>query len=682
MAEKFIDLVSKEYLANQIAGKADSSSLGTAASKDYTANISSGSADLPTSGAVYTAVSYKINASEKGSPNGIAELDGNGLVPANQLPSYVDDVIEGTAQNITETGAGTYSANGFVPTGEVTPITLESGKTYVDVLSNIQYRWTGTGSNLVSMGTNLTLGILENTAYRGDRGNTAYNDSQTNKANIGAMGNLTTTEKRSLVGAVNELVSTKQDTLTFDSAPTSSSMNPVTSGGVYNATNAIEEDVADLNSYINYDDTVYGLEVDMEAKTFTRIAGAVGKSAGADFDSVRAFGGRRRCNVTDGGVVTAYYGDSTYTETGALESEVTVNGTTYPAGTHVQVMVECPKFYYKIVPLKVNKLAKGWSLKKARYYVSDKPRDGFKVHPDFVRCGKDHEFVYHSAYEGSLYDASASAYITDDAQVADFDNDMLSSIANAKPISGLTQNPTRANTRKLAERRGDGWEQMTIQSASATQLLMLIEYATFNMQSVLSAGNSSKSSGSGNESENTGATSSLGNASGEVTNANGIKIFSYRGEENFYSNIWKWLDGLNKLDQVVFIADHAFADDTKTGYKDAGITACATSGWISAFCYSEDFDWLFIPAECSGDSALPVGDYYWYAVGWRGARLGGSWGYGATDGDFCLDLSNPSSNRGRIIGGRLLYIPDVDPDEERPSQFSVVDGKLCMTYNR
>lgn len=70
-------------------------------------------------------------------------------------------------------------------------------------------------------------------------------------------------------------------------------------------------------------------------------------------------------------------------------------------------------------------------------------------------------------------DASASAYSFDDSQVADFATDMLCSIANAKPLSGLTQNATRANIRKLAEKRGTGWEQGVVQTASASQMLML-----------------------------------------------------------------------------------------------------------------------------------------------------------------------------------------------------------------
>ena len=432
---------------------------------------------------------------------------------------------------------------------------------------------------------------------------------------------------------------------------------------------ALEAEIADLKGFVGYtDDDIYGVEVDFKNKKFTRLAGATNLTPGTAFDGIDAFGGRKRCILADDGTVLAYYGEAAYTTTGKLAQAVEKNGKTYAVGTNVQVMVEQPKFYYKMIPLELEKVEKGWIVRKARWYVSDTPRYGFKVHPLFVRNGKKKEKVYLSAFEGSLWDASASAYIMDDSQVADFNADMLSSIAGAKPISGLTQNLTRANTRKLAQKRGEGWEQQTVQAASATQILMLIEYATFNMQSVLSAGNSSKTdNGASNMAEITGATANLGNASSEVTNANGIKMFSYRGEENFYANIWKWLDGMNQKGRVIYIADHSFTDDKGNGsYEDAGIFAAESNGYISAFCYSEKYDWLFVPGEVKGDSALPVGDYFWINAGggWMVAILGGSWNDGACDGAFCLYLAYASSSRGRYIGGRLLYTPDVDLAEE------------------
>ena len=438
----------------------------------------------------------------------------------------------------------------------------------------------------------------------------------------------------------------------------------------------LEAEIADLKAFVGYTDgDIYGVEVDFKNKKFTRLAGAVNRTPGEGFDNILCFGGRKRCNLTNDGRVAAYYGEAGFSTTGKLTQAVDRNpaGTENPdaslqfaSGTIVQVMVEQPKFYYKVVPLEIEKKKKGGITRKVRYYVSDTPKAGFKLHPAFIENGNENEKIYLAAFEGSLYDSSASAYILDDSQVADFAADLLCSIANAKPLSGLTQNATRANVRKLAEKRGSGWEQAYIATASASQMLMLIEYASFNMQSAIGQGAVNKTDdGSSNMAEATGVTINLGNASGTASNANGVQFVSYRGEENFWGNIWGWIDGINEYmdatthEGTIYIADHSFADDTGTGaYEDAGIIAVYGNGYVSAFCYSEKYDWLFIPGELLGNTALPVGDYCWNGnTGWRVAALGACWAYGLDAGAFCWDLIDASSSRSRGIGGRLVYVP-------------------------
>lgn len=430
----------------------------------------------------------------------------------------------------------------------------------------------------------------------------------------------------------------------------------------------LQKQIADLESFVGYTDSdIYGVEVDFVNKKFTRLAGAANRTPGEGFDGINAFGGRRRCNVDNSGNVIAYYGDAGFTTTGKLTQAVTIGETTYPVGTIVQTMVEQPKFYYKVVPLKIEKKAKGGITRKVAYYVSDSAKAGFKLHPAFICDGKENEKIYLAAFEGSLWDASAAAYILDDSQVADFANDMLCSIANAKPASGLTQNLTRANTRKLAEKRGAGWEQAYAATVCASALLMLVEYATFNMQSVIGMGNVSKTDdGATSMTEITGATVNLGNASGAVTNDNGINIVSYRGEENFWGDIWAWVDGINHYANSTtgecdtYIADHGFVDDSGASpYVNAGISAKYGNGYVSAFCYSEAFDWLFIAGELIGNSSLPVGDYFWNqnGTGWRVARLGGRWHSGSSAGAFFWNLYGAASGRYRDVGGRLVYVP-------------------------
>lgn len=439
--------------------------------------------------------------------------------------------------------------------------------------------------------------------------------------------------------------------------------------------NALQAEITDIQSYIGYTDAdIYGVEVDFKNKRFTRLAGAVGKTPGDAFDGVKAFGGRRRCNVTDAGKVVAYYGDAGYSETGVLTSAITKGDNTYAVGTKVQVMVEQPKFYYKVVPLELEKIqgGKGFHMRKARYYVSDTMKAGFKLHPAFIKDGKEKNFIYLSAYEGCTYDTSANAYKLNDAQDVDWTNDLLASIAGAKPTSGLTQSgATRNGFRTIAAKRGSVWSQQTIQSVSATQILFLIEYASFNIQEKLGAGVTTKTDdGATSMTEITGATTTLGNKSGQVINTNGYSVVSYRGEENPFGNLWKWVDGINTNNGstfaegdtgTIYIADHGFKDNTGDApYTEIGFSSVYL-GWsyISAFGYSEDADWLFYPTEGKGNSSLPVGDCGQVVnPGWRVAILGAHWSSGSDSGLFCLYVSDDSGHRYRHLGGRLLYVPD------------------------
>lgn len=434
--------------------------------------------------------------------------------------------------------------------------------------------------------------------------------------------------------------------------------------------NALQAEITDIQSYIGYTDAdIYGVEVDFKNKKFTRLAGAVGKTPGDAFDGIKAFGGRRRCNVTDAGKVIAYYGDAGYSETGALTSTINIGDINYPVGTKVQVMVEQPKFYYKVVPLELEKIqgGKGFHMRKARYYVSDTMKAGFKLHPAFIKDGKEKNFIYLSAYEGCTYDTSASAYKLNDAQDVDWTNDVLASIANAKPTSGLTQSgATRNGFRTIAAKRGAWWSQQTIQSVAATQILFLVEYASFNIQKKLGAGVTTKTDDSQTSmTEITGATTTLGNKSGQVINTNGYSVVSYRGEENLFGNLWKLIDGINIYNYgkgSVYIADHDFKDDSNVApYADAEITICDSDGYVSAFAYNEDFDWLFIASEVLGNSSLPVGDYFWQNKDHNGygvALFGGYWSSNSGAGAFYWSMYSGSNYRYRDVGSRLLYVPD------------------------
>ena len=109
-----------------------------------------------------------IPATEKGAHSGVAELDSTGKVPSSQLPSYVDDIVDGYYK---EADGKFYEDSAYT-----TEIVGESGKIYISVDTDIQYRWTGTA--FAALGGALQLGETASTAYRGDRGKTAYDHSQ------------------------------------------------------------------------------------------------------------------------------------------------------------------------------------------------------------------------------------------------------------------------------------------------------------------------------------------------------------------------------------------------------------------------------------------------------------------------------------------------------------------------
>ena len=435
--------------------------------------------------------------------------------------------------------------------------------------------------------------------------------------------------------------------------------------------------VTDIRAYLGMIETedVLGITMDYKNKTCTRIAGAKNLTAGADFDKFSMYGGRKRCNVSDGGTINAYYGDEGYTEDGS-------NG---------QVMVYQPKFYYLVCPLEYDRQETGYGyhLRKANYYVSETQRAGFKLHPAFYdKNGNEVDYILMSAYEGCIYDTSANAYLKNDEQVMDASKDKFSSIAGTRPASGVSQNLTRPNIEQMAKNRGEGWHSLGIKTASMEQLLMIVEMGMMNLQTAIGQGvvNLPWTTGSDTTSSYagaTGSTASLGNGTGRATKTttyeggkatdytvDGKTSICYRGVENFWGNIWKFVYGVNiwgngKMagGMPYICSDFNYAEGKNTdNYEGAGFTVTKANGYISAMGYSTKYDWLFMASECLGNSSLPVGDYTYITENLNGYRiplLGGTWSVGSLAGGFYWSLNSSVGTRYRHIGGRLVYVPTV-----------------------
>ena len=213
----------------------------------------------------------QVKRTEMGVAEGVATLDSAGKVPAAQLPSYVDDVLEYA------------SVSDF-------PVTGETGKIYIALDTNKTYRWGG--SSYVEISESLALGETSSTAYRGDRGKIAYDHSQTTSGNphnvtksdvgLGNVDNTSDANKpisTATQTALNDKANAsdltahtgdtvihvtaqdkstwngKQDALTFDNTPTAGSNNPVKSSGIKAALDAQKYFYIDSDGYgcINYD---------------------------------------------------------------------------------------------------------------------------------------------------------------------------------------------------------------------------------------------------------------------------------------------------------------------------------------------------------------------------------------------------------------------------------------------
>lgn len=435
--------------------------------------------------------------------------------------------------------------------------------------------------------------------------------------------------------------------------------------------------VADIRAYLGITaDDIVGIQVDYKNKTFKRLAGAANLTKGSDFDKFTMFGGRKRCNVADDGSIVAWYGDADYKEDGSMG----------------QIMVYQPKFYYLVCPVEYDPIDTGigYHLRKANYYVSEKPRAGFRLHPAFYDAsGNEIDYFLTSAYEGSIYDASASAYLLNDEQVMNTGEDKFSSIAGARPASGSSQKLTRPNIEAMAQNRGTNWHGDLIKQVSAEQMLMIIEMGMMNLQTAIAQGVVSLPWTTGSDTTSsyaaaTGSTASLGNGTGRAEKTttyeggvakeytvDGKTSVCWRGKENFWGNIWKFVYGINiwgngKMGggQPYICSDFSFAESKNSGnYEPAGFTVTNANGYISAMGYSTACDWLFIASECLGNSSLPVGDYTYITVnlnGYRIAQLGGHWSHGGGAGGFYWFLSSGVGGRSRHLGGRLVYIPTRD----------------------
>ncbi len=389
-------------------------------------------------------------------------------------------------------------------------------------------------------------------------------------------------------------------------------------------------------------------------------------AATANFNTFHMYGGRKRCMVDDQGNIVAFYGESNYEDN-------PLNG--------YQILVYQPKFYYKRTVLSSKNTSYGIIPTEEIIQLSDIARVGYKLHPLFIDANNNElDYVLLSAYEGSI-DASDSTSFQD-IVYPDFTNMKLSSVSEAKPISGFNNKLTILEGEQLANNRGEGWHITTSKVISAQQMLAMVEIS-LNLQQYFYKGICDLQAGDNSElfAATTGSTQSLGNASGMAASTkfeyngethtettNGKVAISYRGYENLFGNMWDeigdlLINNVSSSKHIPYICNNFNYSNTVTNdYTQLGFTTPPANGWISGFSYDTNNDWLFIPIEMNSNanSITPVGDYNFSAQVSSGTQTyiyGGPWFGAENNGLFYYAVRQTIATGGKNVGARLLYIP-------------------------
>lgn len=488
----------------------------------------------------------------------------------------------------------------------------------------------------------------------------------------------------------------------------------------------IDEETSFLQSWIiPVDESLYqGLEWTQESTTYTRLGSikdiAVGQSAGSANLPIQ--GAMKRCLLLDNGSVNYYIDPAEpinkvgvgYVKTGTTTgvstdklidssgdfitngvvagmtvrnvstgniaviysvtaTELTLSRNYFTSGVQYQigsanyggadgqVMVQIPKFYMR----------QEYFNNKIRWAISLQKLAGFQLHPAFFKDGVEVDYRYYSAFEGSMFDASAG---TMTAKILIHTNlyatgDKFCSVAGQWPKTTETWEEYDSGS----EARGAGWRNIDFALNSAVQLLYLIEYASFQSQAMIGAGRTNLSGGSfiadsyigqtGNSIKNGNNTSSVqvGGTGGYLTD-----YMSYRGIENLYGNVYKILsfiawDGRwtgTTAPQPVYWTN----DVSKKKYTaSTGMTLLTNASYIGALqgdITGFENQYGFIPSKVG--STTIVNDLYYQYVSslnnyWRLVRIGGSATISNIAGVYMLLAHVSYAQNTSDIGARLAY---------------------------
>lgn len=241
--------------------------------------------------------------------------------------------------------------------------------------------------------------------------------------------------------------------------------------------------------------------------------------------------------------------------------------------------------------------------------------------------------------------------------------DKLCSVSGKTPVV----NQTRSSFRTMSANRGTNWHQLGYDQVHAIELLATIEYGTFYWQNIADIGPGITNVGNWPAYNNynpfikSGNGNLTGNYSGDNAGAatcagDKAKYSKYRGIENFYGHLFKFVDGININNYRAYISTNytGWADDTSTGYTDVGADMPSANGYQEHLINSSR---VILPSSVggTGSGSARITDYYTQSSGWRVGLFGGFANTGTYAGGFYWYLALGSGYVYQNCGARLSF---------------------------
>lgn len=314
-----------------------------------------------------------------------------------------------------------------------------------------------------------------------------------------------------------------------------------------------------------------------------------------NFKNIAPFKTRECCRIWDDTQKKAtYIYKDDYTDT---EWETIRKGT--HASIKGDIMIEVNEFWYRRVQRKD---------KKFEIIVAPKYKAGFKPDPWHYVNGKHIEKRYISKYKLS---------------------------GNFKSLSGQTPRTSTALNTARTTLQAKGMNELTFQAQYSLVMLMLVKYATTDVQAIVANGYSE-----GNTYYTTGSADNVKGMDGSATAVTANESALALGIEDFWGNVWSYIDG------AVCYAGKTYFKDVDTIQTDPTVNDLASwtpttstypnGGRITAIANDADYDWLFMPSADTNATTQTVNDNFWSAYGLQAPIVGGGAWHGSRCGLFAV----------------------------------------------